>query len=179
MPVCGLLTPAAGEPGRRLNQSHLAGGLSRAVNGYMCQTPRDTSLGSELPGLFLLLGNLAGCGPPPIQCVSPGRALQLCWVQLHPRHLQDERSVSGCGLHLQQCSSAAAKCKLEEPFKGRGLWTWNVEKKFLYFENIIHVCNANGNKNGVTFGVNFKRPCSRICFICWQDVMNFSYVNEK
>lgn len=53
--VCGL-APAAGEQGPRLSQSRLAGGLGSAMDGYRCQTLRDTSLGSELPGLFLLCG---------------------------------------------------------------------------------------------------------------------------
>ena len=54
--VRSLLTPAAEELGLKV-ESEPSGWRSWQHSGYMCQTPRDASLGSELPGVFLLCGD--------------------------------------------------------------------------------------------------------------------------
>lgn len=76
MTAPGLLVPAAGEPGPKVES---AAWPEASTVEVPCQTPKRTSSGSELPGLFLLWGassqHLAGCDLFPVRTVSPGQSL--------------------------------------------------------------------------------------------------------
>lgn len=98
--VRGVLTAAAGEPGRKA-ESEPPGPRSGLHGGYGVPGSKGTSWGPELAGLFLLWGtsdqHLGGCDPVPVQSVSPGRVWWQFQARFCERYLQDD--WSGCDLH--------------------------------------------------------------------------------
>lgn len=73
-------------------------------SGYMCQTPRDTSLDSELPGSSCYGGaidqHLVGCGPPLFQCKA----------QAEPYSCAGYSHAQGIGKMSGQCQRVICFC---------------------------------------------------------------------